>query len=468
MADPLSSNKSHVEGCSASTELDGFCYSIKECQQRGGKPNNRCQDLAFVCCTFELSCGDATSERVTYFQSPGFPAQSMGTLACDYDIIVRDDTCAVRLEYTKVQLAGKLGGVCDIDQIFILNSLDGPTTGQCGPLSGYSIPERCGHKELDSKGTSASPTIFAYFPYLVSMWYDVKWQKYGSHYQDVTTWWKFPEPIFNTFYYGTTKKHLQQESSYILNLRRQKVLKQWAEKRIVGGTDAELHEFPWQVAIFLDDLFFCGGALINDQFVLTAAHCLMTRDTPIEDLVVQLGDHDLTSPNETDHVTRGVEAVLFHSHFHPFLLTNDIALLHLDEPVAFSRSIQPVCLPDPGEMYTGRRSEVVGWGITAFPMGEPSPVLQKLEVDTLSNYQCSRIIEEPIGLGMLCAAPSSLQGTCFGDSGGPLTTEDPDGSHVLIGVVSFGVTGCAVIPAFPDLYTRVSEYLKWIAVSAVT
>lgn len=64
-------------------------------------------------------------------------------------------------------------------------------------------------------------------------------------------------------------------------------------------------------------------------------------------------------------------------------------------------------------MYTGRRSEVVGWGITAFPMGEPSPVLQKLEVDTLSNYQCSRIIEEPIGLGMLCAAPSSLQGTCF-------------------------------------------------------
>jgi secreted trypsin-like serine protease len=59
-------------------------------------------------------------------------------------------------------------------------------------------------------------------------------------------------------------------------LRRQKALKQWAEKRIVGGTDAELHEFPWQVAIFLEDLFFCGGALINDQFVLTAAHCLMT------------------------------------------------------------------------------------------------------------------------------------------------------------------------------------------------
>jgi hypothetical protein len=76
--------------------------------------------------------------------------------------------------------------------------------------------------------------------------------------------------------------------------------------------------------------------------------CVCRRDTPIEDLVLQLGDHDLTSPNETDHVTRGVRAVLFHSHFHPFLLTNDIALLHLDKPVAFSHRIRPVCLPNPG------------------------------------------------------------------------------------------------------------------------
>jgi secreted trypsin-like serine protease len=75
---------------------------------------------------------------------------------------------------------------------------------------------------------------------------------------------------------GTTKKHLQEESANIFNLGRWRALEQRAEERIVGGTDAELHEFPWQVAIFLEDLFFCGGALINDQFVLTAAHCLMT------------------------------------------------------------------------------------------------------------------------------------------------------------------------------------------------
>ncbi|XP_069674297.1 uncharacterized protein [Periplaneta americana] len=507
---PLVSNKYYSQQCSCSEELEGTCYSKEECHQRGGKPRNNCPNSDLKCCIFELSCGDVSSERITYFQSPEFPAHSIGTLACDYDVAIQEDTCAVRIEYRKVQLARKLGGVCDIDQIFILNSVDGPTTGQCGPLSGYSttvavnpgqskplklallvqneayyhwnikviqlrcsdlsnfrVPATCGRKELDSLHISASATdnIFTHFPNLFGLWHDVRWRRYESRYQDGAPWWSFPEPIFNTFYYGTTKKHLQQENSYILHLGHRRTSD--AEERIVGGTDAQLHEFPWQVAIFLDDLFFCGGALINDQFVLTAAHCLMTRDTPIEELVLQLGDHDLTSPNETDHITRGVQAVLFHSHFHPFLLSNDIALLHLDKPVAFSHRIRPVCLPDPDEMYTGRRSTVVGWGITAFPMGEPSPVLQKLEVDTLSNYQCSRIIEEPVGLGMLCAAPSSLQGTCFGDSGGPLTTEDPDGSDVLIGVVSFGVTGCAVIPAFPDLYTRVSEYLKWIDVNAI-
>lgn len=65
------------------------------------------------------------------------------------------------------------------------------------------------------------------------------------------------------------------------------------------------------------------------------------------------------------------------------------------------------------DSYTERKATVVGWGITSFPNGEPSPVLQKLDVETLSNFQCSRIIEEPVGTGMICAAPESRQGTCF-------------------------------------------------------
>lgn len=86
----------------------------------------------------ELSCGDITSEPIVYLQSPSFPVPTTGSLACDYDVAIQEDICAVRIDYIRVQLARKLGGVCDIDQLFILNSVDGPTTGQCGPLTGYS------------------------------------------------------------------------------------------------------------------------------------------------------------------------------------------------------------------------------------------------------------------------------------------------------------------------------------------
>ncbi|KAJ9587286.1 hypothetical protein L9F63_019190, partial [Diploptera punctata] len=407
----------------------------------------------------EMTCGDLVSERLTYFQSPSYPQDSAGTLACDYDILVHDDVCAMRIEFVNVKLARKFGGVCDIDQITILNSVDGPTAAQCGPLSGYVRPKTCGRRGHESRDLSNSGAehIMSLFPNLITLWYDDKWKTNSPPTLEGARWWDFPEPIFNTYYFDIVKKHMHMAH------------KPAAEERIVGGMNAEQNEFPWMVAIFFyNDLFFCGGALINKEYVLTAAHCIMTRDTTVEDLLLQIGDYDLTTPNETQHVTRSVQNVIYHSHFHPFLLNNDIALLHLDKPVVFTNNIQPVCLPEPGQMYTGRRSKVIGWGVTGFPVGEPSPVLQKLEVETMSNYQCSHIIEEPVGLGMLCAAPSSAQGTCFGDSGGPLTTVGDDGKDVLIGVVSFGVAGCAVIPAFPDLYTRVSEYLKWIDVNAVT
>jgi hypothetical protein len=63
MADPLPSNRSHVEGCSCSAELEGSCYSIKECHQRGGKPSNSCQDLAFVCCICKSLSGPSVPQR---------------------------------------------------------------------------------------------------------------------------------------------------------------------------------------------------------------------------------------------------------------------------------------------------------------------------------------------------------------------------------------------------------------------
>lgn len=70
-----------------------------------------------------------------------------------------------------------------------------------------------------------------------------------------------------------------------------------------------------------------------------------SRDTPVRDLTVHLGDYDLTVDNETEHQARKVTRVLFHSHFHPFLLANDIALLQLDQPAKIGTAVRPVCLP---------------------------------------------------------------------------------------------------------------------------
>lgn len=66
-----------------------------------------------------------------------------------------------------------------------------------------------------------------------------------------------------------------------------------------------------------------------------------------------------------------------------------------------------------GGSYVGQKGTVLGWGITSFPSGDPSLTLQKLAVEVLSNFQCSRVIDDHVGLGMLCAAAPALQGTCF-------------------------------------------------------
>ncbi|VVC45643.1 CUB domain,Peptidase S1A, chymotrypsin family,Serine proteases, trypsin family, serine active [Cinara cedri] len=498
-------------------KTEGVCISGESCFKHGGQVGNFCNGSSnLICCTFLLTCGDVVSQKVTYLQSPDSLKIDSGGVACDYDVMVQKNTCAVRVDYEKLHLAGKIGGVCDIDQVYILNSNDGPTTGQCGQLSGYSTvvavepnqakplkialvvqsepadrwsikvsqidcneikpfkesPE-CGRSSAGSldgggggggivtgKAISSHPTLS-----LDSAPCDNKskgrprWRRsvIGGSRDDRPA--RTPSDArghYRTATVGFRREHPDDGRGD-------------HNRRIIGGTDAEIGEHTWQVAIALNGVFFCGGALISDRIVITAAHCVMTHDTPLDKLTVHLGDYDLTTDNETEHQVRKVSRAMFHSHFHPFLLANDVALLQLDRPVNETEKVRPVCLPaaDAGS-YVGEKATVVGWGITSFPSGDPSPALQKLSVEVLSNFQCSRVIDDHVGLGMMCAAAPSLQGTCFGDSGGPLTLRRDTGQNVLIGLVSYGLTGCAVKPAFPDLYTRISEYAKWIDVSTTS
>lgn len=438
------------------------------------------------------------------FQSPDFPARTSGSLACDFDVVVGEDVCAVRVEFVAAQVARRLGGACDVDQLIILNSADGPTAPLCGPLTGYAttvavtggqqkplklaaliqsdgpyfwsvqltqlacqhLPRLQAPPDCGRPLPAAAAAADAEAPY--NYHHHEAIRRVGDQHGTKTpggVWWSFPDAI-STFQQRALRRQLQQ----LLGPGRRHG-QHHLQERIVGGQDAARGEFPWQVALLLDHLFFCGGTLVNHEFVVTAAHCLMTRDTPVGSLRVLLGALDLTAAREAGSEERGVRRVLFHSHFQPFLLDHDIALLQLQQPVAFSGVIAPACVPGLQGLQTdgpppGLAAWVTGWGITSFPAGEPSAVLQRLAVDTLPVEECARLLEEPLGPGMVCAAPQGLQGTCFGDSGGPLTLES-GGRSFLVGVVSFGVTGCAALAHFPDVYTRVSQYLPWIHVNAV-
>ncbi|KAE9535833.1 hypothetical protein AGLY_007734 [Aphis glycines] len=445
-------------------KMEGVCISGESCFKHGGQTGNPCNGSII------LTCGDVSSQKVTYLQSPDDLKIDTGSLACDYDVMVQKDTCAIRVDYEKLNLASKIGGVCDIDQVYILNSNDGPTTGQCGALTGYSTvvavkPNQekplkiamvvqsepteywlikvsqigcaeikslkespdCGLRSVrqmnDDNSNDQSPHLM---PSLESgrcggsngnsdkgssggNGGDGMGQRRlrrsavrdGVH--DALQPWLMSR---SERHFGSTRERLH-------TVRREES-RDGDNRRIIGSDEADVGEHTWQVAIALDGVFFCGGALIADRFVITAAHCVMTRDTPMDNLMVHLGDYDLTAENETEHQARKVSRVMFHSHFHPFLLANDIALLQLERPAAASDTVRPVCLPSTdGESYVGQKGTVVGWGITAFPAGDPSPTLQKLSVEVLSNFQCSRVIDDHVGLGMLCAAAPSLQGTCF-------------------------------------------------------
>merc|ERR1712055_12496 len=226
--------------------------------------------------------------------------------------------------------------------------------------------------------------------------------------------------------------------------------------RIVGGWKARAHEFPYQISLRYRNSHMCGGSIITNRYILTAAHC--TEGTRASDLSVVVAETNIVSGNSNRQVI-GVRTIIEHENYDETgELDNDIALLRLSSTISFNQNQSPVC-PPTSQSYTGEMVTVSGWGTTS-EGGSLARDLLYTNVRIISDSTCGQSYPSSWLLpGMVCASFTDRD-SCQGDSGGPLVIKRSDNRFAEVGIVSWGI-GCAD-RNYPGVYTRVSYFMNWI------
>uniref|UniRef100_A0A0P5YUC4 Clip-domain serine protease n=1 Tax=Daphnia magna TaxID=35525 RepID=A0A0P5YUC4_9CRUS len=233
-----------------------------------------------------------------------------------------------------------------------------------------------------------------------------------------------------------------------------------SSSRIVGGTEAVPNSLPWRVALFIDDQYFCGGSLISNEWVLTAAHC---ADAAVF-FDVYLGSHNvrLAAADEPTRVEVRSTEYTVHPEWASLRIRNDVALIKLPTPIEFTPEIQPICMaPSTEPDHVGDLLHNSGWGKPSDDAAGISPTLNEVYMPCMSNAECALTFGNTITDGNICTDTTGGHSACNGDSGGPLSFIN-GGVYNQVGIVSFGSSaGCEV--GYPAAYARVSYYADWIS-----
>uniref|UniRef100_A0A8C7E897 trypsin n=1 Tax=Nothoprocta perdicaria TaxID=30464 RepID=A0A8C7E897_NOTPE len=215
------------------------------------------------------------------------------------------------------------------------------------------------------------------------------------------------------------------------------------DDKIVGGYNCPAHSVPYQVSLN-SGYHFCGGSLINNQWVLSAAHCYKSS------MQVRLGEYNI-DVQEDSEVVRRASLIIRHPKYSSLTLNNDIMLIKLASAVTFSADVQPIALPS-ACAKVGTECLISGWGNTlSNGLFSYHGVIQNPQHPLHPLHKAQTFPGEILLLNQLTLLPSSLQG----DSGGPVVC---DGT--LQGIVSWGY-GCAQ-KGYPGVYTKVCNFLSWI------
>ncbi|XP_047546282.1 suppressor of tumorigenicity 14 protein isoform X2 [Lutra lutra] len=238
------------------------------------------------------------------------------------------------------------------------------------------------------------------------------------------------------------------------------------QSRVVGGTNADEGEWPWQVSLHVQSQgHVCGASIISPNWMVSAAHCFIDeRDFRYSDhkmWTAFLGLHDQSKRSATGVQELGLKRIVTHPFFNDFTFDYDIAVLELEKPAEYSSTVRPICLPESSHIFpAGKAIWVTGWGHTQ-EGGTSALILQKGEIRVINQTTCESLLPQQITPRMMCVGYlSGGVDACQGDSGGPLSSVEADGRIFQAGVVSWG-DGCAQRDK-PGVYARLSEFRDWI------